>query len=85
MNCYYFIIMRLGQRVQTATAVQETLTKFGCHIRTRLGMHDVGEGFCIDEGIVILQVCGDRENVENMLLALNAIDSVKAKLVSLDD
>ena len=29
----------LENRVETATKVQEVLTHFGCHIRTRLGLH----------------------------------------------
>lgn len=85
MNCYYIIAMRLEQRMQTAAAVQETLTKFGCHIRARIGLHDVGDGFCANDGILILQVCGEREAVERMLNALNEFENVKAKLIDLDD
>jgi len=85
MNCYSIIAMRLQQRVQTATTVQETLTKFGCNIKTRLGLHDVSEDYCANDGLVILQVCGDSKEIKAMLEALNKISGVKAKLIDLND
>ena len=85
MNCYSIIAMRLEQRVQTATTVQEILTKFGCNIRTRLGLHDVSEDYCSNDGLVILQVCGDSKEIDAMLKSLNDVPGVKAKMIDLND
>lgn len=85
MNCYFIIAMRVGQRVQTAAAVQEALTRYGCFIKTRLGLHDIGEDYCANDGIVILQVCGQKADIEKMTAGLNEIEGVKAKLMDLDD
>ena len=85
MMCYSIIAMRLKQRVQTATTVQEILTKFGCNIKTRLGLHDVSEDYCSNDGLVILQVCGDTKELDAMLDALNKVSGVKAKMIDLND
>lgn len=85
MKCYSIIAMRLQQRVQTAATVQETLTKYGCNIKTRLGLHDVSDDYCANDGLVILQVCGETKEIEGMLDALNRIQGVKAKLIDLND
>jgi hypothetical protein len=41
MSCYYLIGIRMDNRVGNAQKFQETLTKNGCKIRARLGLHDV--------------------------------------------
>ena len=83
MSCYFIVALRIEQRVQTAALVQEVLTRFGCNIKTRLGLHDVGGGACANDGIVILQACGEKSEIEQMLGALNAVPGVKAKLIDL--
>ncbi|HHX71553.1 MAG TPA: acylphosphatase [Clostridiales bacterium] len=85
MNCFNIIAMRLQQRTQSAPAVQETLTRFGCNIKMRLGLHDVSEDFCSNDGLVLLQVCGEKDELDKMLVELNEIKGVKAKMIDLDD
>jgi hypothetical protein len=85
MNCFNIIAMRLQQRTQSAPAVQKTLTRFGCNIKMRLGLHDVSEDFCSNDGLVLLQVCGEKDELDKMLVELNEIKGVKAKMIDLDD
>lgn len=44
------------QRIETATAVQSLLTEFGCHIKTRLGLHQTAEDSCSAKGLIILEM-----------------------------
>ena len=44
------------QRVETATAVQSVLTEYGCHIKTRLGLHQTAEDSCSPKGLIILEL-----------------------------
>lgn len=85
MDCYQIIAMRIEQRVQTATEVQEVLTKFGCNIKTRLGLHETGADFCANDGLVILQLCGETAELNQVLEALNQLKGVKAKLIDLSE
>ena len=84
MDCYHIIGLRVKHRTTGAAKLQEMLTKFGCHIKLRVGLHETGEGFCSDDGVSLLQVCGEPETIREMLDAFDKLDGVKAKLMELD-
>jgi len=63
-----------------ADKIQSILTKYGCVIRTRLGMHDMDEEYAGDTGLMLLELVGDMNEclrLENELLALEGIDVQK--------
>ncbi len=63
-----------------ADKIQSILTKYGCVIRTRLGMHDMDEEYAGDTGLMLLELVGDMNEclrLENELLALDGIDVQK--------
>lgn len=82
-NCCYIIGIRVNHRVANAVGLQELLTKFGCNIKLRVGLHETSEKFCADDGVIILQVCGEKADLEAMLAALNAVEGIKAKMLEL--
>ena len=82
-NCCYIIGVRVNHRVANAVGLQELLTKYGCNIRLRVGLHETNENFCADDGIIMLQVCGEKADLEAMLAALNAVEGIKAKMLEL--
>lgn len=75
------------KRRETATAVQSCLTEFGCIIRTRLGIHDGVPDKCTNEGLIILEMVGERTDMKALENKLDAIHDVRTKLVdiSFDD
>ena len=76
------MVVKIGARRTKAPEVQEVLTKFGCAIKTRLGLHEAGEA-CSEEGILILQLVGEKKEMSGLEKALNQMDGVKAKIVNL--
>ena len=46
MSCYYIIGIRMDNRVNNATNLQDLLTKNGCNIKARLGLHETGDDLC---------------------------------------
>ena len=46
----------LENRIEEAVKFQEIITKYGCTIRTRIGLHNIGEYKCINKGIILLEV-----------------------------
>jgi len=83
-QCGYIMAILQENRVETATKVQEVLTRNGCNIRFRLGLHDAGVESCSNSGLILLQVCGEKAEVEKLQAELKALPYVKAKLMSLD-
>ena len=63
-----------------AGRIQNILTKYGCTIRTRLGIHDIAEDYASDTGLMLLELAGDMQEclrLENELLALEGVDVQK--------
>ena len=80
---YYIMIVKIGQRTKKSPDVQDVLSKFGCSIKIRLGLHEA-ERFCSDEGVLILQLTGDTDEMRALEKALNEMESVKAQMVTLE-
>ena len=83
-NCCYIIGVRVNHRVANAVGLQEVLTKYGCNIKLRVGLHETGEDFCSDDGVIMLQACGDKETIGKMMDAFNNVEGVTAKLLDLN-
>ena len=84
MSYYYVIGVRMDNRVSNAASFQQVLTKNGCKIKARLGLHEVSEDLCATDGIIILQPFGEKEEIEQLVKDLNQLDGVKAKLIDLN-
>ena len=84
MSCYYVIGVRMDNRVGNAVNFQEALTKNGCMIRARIGLHEASETVCANDGLIILQPCGEKDEVEQLVRELNALAGVAAKLIDLN-
>ncbi len=84
MNCYYVIGVRLDNRVSNALKFQEVLTQNGCNIRARLGLHEASDDVCANDGLIILQPCGDQEQIDKLVQDLNNLTGIKAKLIDLN-
>ncbi len=75
---YKVILVKIDHRSSEATKVQDILTKYGCNIKVRLGLHEVSKEFCANDGLVILELEGNKEDNNEMLAALNAVEYVTA-------
>lgn len=83
MECNIMVV-KIGARKQKSPEVQEVLSQFGCSIKARLGLHET-ERVCSDEGILILQLTGEKEEMLGLEKALSALESVQSKMVMLED
>ena len=48
--------VHVAQRTKHTAKVQKILSDYGCSIRTRLGLHEAGDGFCSPNGLILLEV-----------------------------
>lgn len=84
MNCCYIIGIRVNHRVANALKLQELLTRYGCNIKLRVGLHETSEQFCSDDGVIVLQVCGETQTLEAMVRDFNALEGITAKMLDLN-
>ena len=78
MVCYNVMTLLVNNRRQNAPRLQEVLTESGCIIKMRLGLHEAGD-FCSNEGLIILQLTGSKEEIEALEARLNELEGIKAK------
>ncbi|NTV53092.1 MAG: hypothetical protein HGA76_08800 [Candidatus Firestonebacteria bacterium] len=77
------IIIKMQSRNTKALQVQEVLTKHGCDITVRLGIHEQGDGVCSPEGVIVLQVKPESKAVKSLLADLKAVGGLKIKDLSI--
>lgn len=82
MACYNVMALIINHRSKKAPEVQEVLTKHGCIIKMRLGLHEAGN-VCSEEGLVILQLSGEEEEIKALEKDLNNLDGVTAKTMNI--
>ncbi|MGC8779107.1 MAG: hypothetical protein ACP5Q4_10575 [Candidatus Caldatribacteriaceae bacterium] len=78
------LLVKVGDRPKNALKVQEVLTRYGCNVKTRLGLHEFApecEGE--DEGIILLEVMGKEDEIIRMKEELEKIEKVKTVYVDL--
>ena len=51
--------VHISGRVENVPAVQAVLTKYGCNIRTRLGLHDADSTSCSPSGLLLIDAFGE--------------------------
>ncbi len=75
------VLILVDKRTDAALKVQEVLTKNGCKIKTRLGVHETSS--CEEEGLIFLNIDSSKEEAEALITELNKIKRVRAKFVEM--
>lgn len=68
--------IKLSNRISASSEFQDILSKYGCIIRTRVGLHDVDCGKCSKNGIILLEVIND-ELVARLQRELCSIENIE--------
>lgn len=69
--------IKLSERNKDAILFQEILTKHGCNIKTRIGLHQGTEDCCSNNGIILLELAGKNQNLLDALKKHWEIKSMK--------
>jgi len=69
----------INDRQKEAGKVQELLTKYGCSIKTRLGLHEVTDKHCSTSGLVLLELTGEVSEMDKLEEALKKIEGTELK------
>ena len=57
----------LEDRVEEAVKFQQIITACGCDIKTRIGLHNIGEYKCLNNGIILLEVVNNINEIYDTL------------------
>ena len=56
--------IKISNRLESAVSVQEILTKYGCIIKTRIGLHEEINGQCSHRVLILLEIINDEESIK---------------------
>lgn len=70
-------------RTNNAPRVQEVLTKHGCIIKMRLGLHETSAKTCSENGLILLQLCGEAAEVNALKADLLSVEGVKLNTMTI--
>lgn len=73
--------VHVTDRAKHVQKVQEAFTEFGCYIKTRIGLHETGDGYCSTNGLIILEVLGKDDKADELHKALEAIEGIEVKQI----
>ncbi len=71
--------VHLTERIKDATKVQGILSKYGCSMKTRLGLHDSTEEYCSPCGLIILELTGDVKECDKLEKELKSTEGLSLK------
>ncbi len=80
---YKVIMIKIDHRSSEAATVQNILTEYGCNIKVRLGLHEVSKEICANDGLIVLEVEGDKRKLNTIVKKLNAVEFVTAQLIEM--
>jgi len=73
----------LEGRNRFAPELQEILTKHGCIISMRLGLHETSKDLCADRGLILLQLAGEDKEISDLKEELSNIEHIKINTMSI--
>jgi hypothetical protein len=71
--------IHITNRVKHVPEVQKVLTEFGCNIKTRLGLHELGNSHCSPNGLLLIEFAGELEKSDEFVAALKKIEGVETQ------
>ena len=79
LNTHVIFGIHITGRLKHISSVQQLLTEYGCNIKTRLGLHEAGEGFCSPNGLMVLEMVGEKVKCDELFDKLNALGGIEVK------
>lgn len=76
------LALALADRENDAPDIQEILTRHGCLIKIRLGIHEIAG--CSNQGLIILVVRGEKQEIADFISELQEHPGVKTSSMEID-
>jgi hypothetical protein len=76
--------VHVSDRTHHAGGVQAVLTEFGDAIKTRIGLHDVHDGYCSPNGLLLIEFVGDAARCDALVKRLSTVQGVEMKQMVFD-
>lgn len=81
---FKIMAIKIEPRIKNAPEVQEILTKYGCIIQTRIGLHEASQDSCSNAGLILLNLVDNKDDeISKLKEELNNTQGTVAKLLEI--
>jgi len=84
MDKHILVGVHITERAKHASEVQNVFTKYGCSIRTRLGLHEADTGTCSPNGMIVLEMTDDESAASEMVAELKVLEGIEVQQMVFD-
>jgi hypothetical protein len=78
---HLLLAIHITDRLTEVAKVQAVLSEFSTIIKTRLGLHQVGDSYDSPDGIIILELLDNKAKMNELTSSLTTIEGVELKEV----
>lgn len=81
---FTIMAIKILPRDVSAPKVQQILTKYGCIIQTRIGLHEADKNMCSPSGLIILNLLhNEKEKINGLREEVELVEGVTTKIIEL--
>ena len=84
LQSHVILGVHITDRVSHVDAVQHLFTRYGCSIKTRIGLHETQSDFCSPNGLILLEMLDDGTAGDELTEQLESLDGVEVKKMVFD-
>ena len=77
--------VHIHDRLTQVPNIQKLFSTYGCNIKTRLGLHDANEDYCATTGLILLEMTGNLERIDELMEKLNSHDGIDVQKMEFTD
>ncbi len=79
MDTLIILGVMVQQREKNALALQNIFSKYGCCIKTRIGLNEIELSDTNTAGLIILELMGEKDECERLENEILAFDNIKVQ------
>ncbi len=72
----------LRKRTRTSESFQEILSRHGCIIKTRIGIHQTSNNVCSPDGVILLDVVGSESDIQALENDIKSLEGAEIQKMS---
>lgn len=82
LDNHLIVGVHITDRIKKAPDLQKLFTRYGCNIKTRVGLHHVNENYCSPNGLILLEMFGDEATCLQMVADIRKIEGIDVQTMT---
>lgn len=84
LDQHMIVGIHVTNRATNAHELQKIFTQYGCNIKTRVGLHHVSDDVCSPNGLILLEMWGDRSLCDELVQRVSSLGGIDVQTMIFD-